>query len=116
MNYVDIILVVPLLWGAYKGFKKGLVIELISLIALALGIWGAVHFSDFASNLLSDSIDQKYLSLTAFMVTFITIVVLVYFIGKLMEKVVDIVQLKFVNKLLGACFGLLKFGLIISEI
>ena len=59
MNYVDIILAAPLLLGAFKGFKKGLIIELISLIALAVGIWGAVHFSDFAVQLLAENIDQK---------------------------------------------------------
>ena len=116
MNYVDIILAAPLLWGAFKGFKKGLIIELISLIALAVGIWGAVHFSDFAVQLLAENIDQKYLPLTAFLLTFISIVVLVYFVGKLLEKVVNIVQLKFINKVLGACFGLLKFWLIISVV
>ena len=50
------------------------------------------------------------------MLTFIAIVVLIYFLGKLLEKVINIIQLKFVNKLLGACFGLLKFGLIISVV
>ena len=114
MNYIDIVLVVPLLWGIFKGFKKGLIIELVSLIALVLGVWGSVHFSDFAAQLLSEHIQEKYLSLTAFMLTFIAIVVLIYFLGKLLEKVINIIQLKFVNKLLGACFGLLKFGLIIS--
>ena len=56
MNYIDIFLLVPLLWGAFKGFKKGLIIEVVSLIALGLGIWGGVHFSDFSTTFLADKL------------------------------------------------------------
>jgi membrane protein required for colicin V production len=114
MNYIDIFLIVPLLWGAFKGYKKGLVIEVISLAALGLGIWGGIYFSDYAVNLIIEKVDDKYIPITAFMLTFLTIVLVVYFLGKLLEKIIDIVQLKFINKLAGAFFGLLKFGLIIS--
>tara|TARA_B110000438_G_C15711553_1_gene605570 strand:- start:256 stop:780 length:525 start_codon:yes stop_codon:yes gene_type:complete len=114
MSYIDVFLVVPLLWGAFKGYKKGLIIELVSLAALGLGIWGGIYFSDYAVNLIVEKVDDKYIPITAFMLTFIAIVLVVYFLGKLLEKIIDIVQLKFINKLAGACFGLLKFGLIIS--
>ena len=105
---------VPLLWGAFKGYKKGLIIEVVSLAALGLGIWGGIYFSDYAVNLIVEKVDDKYIPITAFMLTFLAIVLVVYFLGKLLEKIIDIVQLKFINKLAGACFGLLKFGLIIS--
>ena len=114
MNYIDIFLIVPLLLGAFKGFKKGLIIEVVSLAALGLGIWGGVYFSDYAVNLIIEKVDDKYIPITAFMLTFLAIVLVVYFLGRLLEKIIDIVQLKFINKLAGACFGLLKFGLIIS--
>jgi len=116
MNYIDIFLIVPLLWGAFKGYKKGLIIEMVSLAALGLGIWGGIYFSDYAVNLIVEKVDDKYIPITAFMLTFLAIVLVVYFLGKLLEKIIDIVQLKFINKLAGACFGLLKFGLIISVI
>ncbi len=114
MNYIDIFLIVPLIWGAFKGYKKGLIIEVVSLAALGLGIWGGIYFSDYAVNLIVEKVDDKYIPITAFMLTFLVIVLVVYFLGKLLEKIIDIVQLKFINKLAGACFGLLKFGLIIS--
>ena len=45
MNYFDIIFVIPLLWGAYKGFSKGFVLEIASFVALGLGVWGGLKFS-----------------------------------------------------------------------
>ena len=46
MNYLDIVLALFLVYGAYNGFKKGLIIEIATLIALCLGIYGSILFSD----------------------------------------------------------------------
>ena len=114
MNYLDLILIVPLIWAAWRGFNKGLIIEISSLIALGLGVWGGVHFSDFAAELITGKVDDQYVSLVSFSITFIAIVAAVYVIGKMLEKVINIVQLKLVNKITGAGFGVAKVALIMS--
>ncbi|HCQ29799.1 MAG TPA: colicin V production protein [Flavobacteriales bacterium] len=116
MNYFDIIIIIPLLWGAFKGFKKGLIIELASLIALFLGVWGAIKFSSVVGNYLDQTftVSEKFLPLVSFAVTFILIVIAVYSLAKLLEKLIKAVALGFVNKLAGLAFGLLKVTLIVS--
>jgi len=52
MNYLDIILVLPLIIGAWRGFKKGFIIELFTLLALLVGLYAGIHFSDFVAGLL----------------------------------------------------------------
>ncbi len=42
MNILDIIFLVPLLFALYRGFKKGLIHMIASLLALILGIVGAM--------------------------------------------------------------------------
>ena len=118
MNYIDVILAIALIWFAYKGFTKGLIIEVTSLIALILGIYISYHFSGYASGLLTKyfNLEGKYLPLISFTVTFIVVVIAVYFVGKILEKVVNLVMLGFVNKLLGAVFGILKIALILSTL
>jgi len=118
MNYVDIIIIIPLLWGLYKGFSKGLIFEAATLIAFGLAVWGAVKFHDFLSSWMSDSLGwtSKYLPLISFAVIFIGVILIVIGIAKLLEKFVKAVSLGFVNKLGGAIFGILKFGLILSMI
>lgn len=115
---MDIILAIPLLWGAYKGFTKGLIIEIASIIGLVAGVYFAVHFSFFAEELLSDYFDNlgKMLPLVSFALTFIAVVMLVYLLAKLIEKVVDLVALKLINKLLGLLFGMIKAALIFSAL
>lgn len=118
MNFIDAILIIPLLWAAYKGFRKGLIIEVFSLLALFAGIYGGIHFSDFAADLLRDSFNLKeqYLPALSFALTFIGVIVLVYFLGKMVEKVINMAAMKPLNKIAGAAFSLLKYGLILSII
>ena len=116
MNYIDIILLIPMAWFAYQGFRKGLIVELFSLIALIAGIYAAVYFSDYAANFLIEnfSLNEDYVPIISFIVTFIGVVVIVYFVGKLIEKLVDMVALGVLNKLGGAAFGILKAAVFLS--
>ena len=118
MSYLDIILCIPLCWGLYKGFTKGLIIQLASLIALTLGIYGSIMFSSLAQDMLTSNfqIDNKYVPIIAFAATFLTIIIAVHFLGKLLEKMINMVALGLFNKLLGAAFGLLKVALILSAL
>ena len=58
MNWLDIVLAIPLLWFMYKGFRNGLIIELASLAALILGIYVALHFSFYVKDYLVDSFER----------------------------------------------------------
>src|SRR5690606_41474776 len=87
MNYLDIIIVIPLIWGAYKGFRKGFVIEIASLVALVLGVWGGINFSSYSAEYLSKAfnISAEIMPLLSFVVAFIAIVVLVFFIAQMVD-------------------------------
>jgi membrane protein required for colicin V production len=116
MNYFDIIIIIPLIWGAYKGFKKGFIIEIASFIALGFGIWGGMKFSSISANYLSNAfeISEKVMPLISFAVTFIAIVLAVFAIAKMLQKIITMVALGFINRAAGALFGMLKFSLIMS--
>jgi len=118
MNYIDLIIVVILILSIVMGFINGLVKEVAALAALVLGIWGAIRFSSFTAEKLYDYFDMsgQYVGIIAFLVTFGIIVVLIHFIGLIVDKIVDATALSFVNRLLGILFGLLKSVLIISVI
>lgn len=116
MEVIDIILAALLLFGFVRGLMKGFFVELASLVSLVAGVYGAIHFSYFVGNLLKDSVDweEKYISIVAFAVTFIVIVIVISLLGKLFTKVADFASLGILNKLLGGVFGALKIGLILS--
>jgi membrane protein required for colicin V production len=81
-----------------------------------LGIYVAMFFSDVTADFLVEyfNVGKKYLSLIAFVLTFILVVIGVVTIGRVLEKVIDILLLGFLNKLTGGVFGVLKGMLILS--
>ncbi len=118
INLLDIILLIPLLWFGYKGFKKGLIIEIASLAAFVLGLYFAFSFSDFTAGYLKQffNIEPKYMAAISFIATFIGVVIIVRILAKFLEKLINIIFLGFINRLFGAVFGVLKGALFLSII
>lgn len=114
MGFIDIILVIPILFGAFWGFKKGLIIEVASLIALGAGVYLGLKFSDLVSGWINDWMSEpnRYVNLIAFSLVFIAVVVLVFFFAKILEKGINLALLKPINKIFGAIFGLAKMVLL----
>ena len=116
MNILDIILVIPIVLLAFAGFRKGLIKELASLVALILGIYFAVYFSDWTAGFLTQHFDinQRYVFIIAFVLTFIGVVILVSLLGKLLDKVASLAALGLINKLFGLVFGMAKGVVLMS--
>ena len=107
-NYIDLAVVCLLLYGLARGAYRGFFVEVASLLALVLGVFGALHFSSFTASLLSNYIEWDYLPLLAFALTFVGIMIGVAWVGKLLKKLAKVVLLGFLNRLLGAVFGACK--------
>lgn len=118
MSFLDIILGLLLLWGLWKGLKNGLFVEIASIVALIAGIFGAIHFSYFAGDYLSNNMewDERYINIVAFAITFIIIVLAVHLLGKFLTKIADFAMLGLLNKIAGAIFGTLKVAVILGAI
>ncbi len=118
MSFLDIILGLLLLWGLWKGLKNGLLVEVASIIALVAGIYGAIQFSYITGNYLSARMEwnEQYINITAFIITFILIVLVIHILGKLLTKILDIAMLGLLNKLAGGLFGVLKMAVILGAL
>lgn len=116
MNIFDLVFLVVI--GAFliRGFIKGFFIEVASLLALIVGIWGSIRFSGLVGNYLITSFDLEtpYLGLIAFAVTFVGIVIAIHLVARIADKLFSAVALGWLVKILGAVFGVLKALIIIS--
>ncbi len=103
MSVLDIVLAALLIFGLIRGVMKGLFVEVASLIALIAGVYGAIHFSYYAANILVDKVswDEKYINIVAFAITFVVIVLIISLAGKALTKLADFAALGIINKLLG---------------
>ncbi|WP_372917283.1 CvpA family protein [Salegentibacter sp.] len=118
MNTIDIVLALILLYGLVRGFFRGLLAEVASLVGIVAGIYGAIHFSHLLADFFSDNMgwDTQYVNLIAFAITFVLIVFLISLAGRILTKIAAFAALGLVNKFLGGAFGLIKVAFITSVI
>ncbi|UJH69279.1 CvpA family protein [Allomuricauda sp. SCSIO 65647] len=116
MSFLDIVLGIMLVWGLYKGLKNGLFVEIASLIALIAGIYGSIHFSYITADYLGENMEwnERYIKITAFIITFVIIVMVVHLAGKFLTKIADFAMLGLLNKIAGGIFGALKVAVILG--
>ena len=118
MNYIDIIIVLLVLFFAYKGFKRGLIKELISLIALIAGIYIANHFSVFLEKTAIKYIDryQEVISVISFIIVFLIIYLSLKVAEIIISKLAKTLKLGIINQSLGFVFGGAKITLILAAL
>jgi len=116
MSFFDIIVATLLAFSLYKGIKNGLFVEVASFISLLLGIYLAIKFSSLMTGMISKHVswNPTNIQLTAFILTFILVVIGVYFLAKILTGIADFAMLGWMNKLGGGLFRVLKTILILS--
>lgn len=118
MNFLDALIIAPLLWGAYLGFRKGLIFEIAMIIGLIAGVYLGFKCSGLVYNLLQQVLpdEGQLLNYISFIIVFGAILLIFIFYARLMEAVLKIASLNVFNKIAGAIFGMLKFALAISVV
>jgi len=116
MAILDVILIVPMIYAIYKGIKQGLILELCTFLAFFVGLYIAFYWSAQTATFLQNTwnIQTEYLPLIAFTVTFFAVIILVFWGGRFLEKLLDKTAFSLINKLLGAFFSLLKTAYLFS--
>lgn len=116
LNYLDIIIIVLVFVFGVAGWRKGVILEVASLLGLGLGLYGAFHFSDYTAEKLVQwvEINPKYLGVISFIVTFLVLALVVNLLGKLLSKVVKNLNLGFIDRIGGFVVGVAKGILLCS--
>lgn len=125
--WLDILSILFIVYGFIRGFSKGLVMSVISLVAYIVGVMLTIRFSHQATNLLGWQ-EKAWAPIAVFLLLFIAIFIVFKIVGKLIEGLLQAIALSFVNKLLGGIIGaiialiimsgivwLLEFGHLINE-
>jgi membrane protein required for colicin V production len=116
MSVIDILLIVPLGYGAWKGYSNGLVKEVAQLAGLVLAAFLAFHNMDSMAAWITA---KSGISGTAALVAgFIIIFGLVMFVvsGLVygLNILLKIILLSIPNRIMGLFFGVLKAGVSVS--
>lgn len=118
MSTIDITILVLLAIGAFRGFRKGFLLEVVGIAALILGLVGAMKLLDLGMEFLSQHFDigETLLPYVTFLLLFVLIIIGVNFIGRLVKRVLDLTLLGTMDNLAGALVGLFKWAIGISFI
>ncbi|MDF9800934.1 membrane protein required for colicin V production [Catalinimonas alkaloidigena] len=118
MSIWDFVILVILLAGAYRGFQKGLLREVVGIFALVAGVIGAIQWLPEGMDFLSRTLNTQteLLPVFAFFLIFITIVLAISLAGRLVKLIIDLTPIGFVDGIGGALLGMLKWALGISII
>ena len=116
MNILDIILLVCFVPAIFQGIRKGFIAQAVSIISIILGIWASARFANIVSDWIAQYItaSEQVLRLVAFALILVLVFLILAAIGKMLEGVIKLVMLGWLNKLLGVVFALLKTGLIVG--
>lgn len=118
MSKADIVLLILATVGAYNGYKQGFLMELISLVAIFLGVFAGFKLMGEGMIILQDKFnaDRSTLPYISFIVIFLIVVVLVRLLGKWVKDSLDKSFLGTVDQSMGGVLGAFKTLFMISII
>ena len=118
MNLIDSICLIILIYGSYKGFKNGIVGELLSFLGILLGIYLSKTYHPIVDEYLATIFDStnQLVSLISVILIFSVTIILTKILSKVITKALNVMALGLLNKLIGSIFGLLKYLLILCII
>jgi len=116
LSKFDIILALPLAYGIFQGFRKGLLQEVVSVIALLLGFVLGLKLLTAAIPVVQDFIGTAHglLPFISFLLVFILILLGVRLLGIILKKILDVTPFGSFDNVLGGALGGLKWCLAIS--
>jgi len=115
MNWLDVILVLPLIVGLVRGLMRGFISEVIAIVVVILGVicarFGAPSFSAWL--LTQFAWPKGVCDVVAYTLLFLGVAIVLSFLAKMLSKFMRAIHLGWANRLLGGAFGVLKFGIIV---
>ena len=115
MNLVDILIWAVLLVFVVKGFSRGLVREVCSLLGLVAGGWAAFRYSPYLAEAARPIIHlpHQVAVVLCFVFLFLLMGLLFFLVGHLLTAVFKIMLLGGLNRVGGVLFGLLEGAFIL---
>ncbi|AWW30360.1 CvpA family protein [Echinicola strongylocentroti] len=116
MNTIDIIILILLAIGAYSGYRQGLFIGILSIVAFIIGIVFAFKFMHWGADLLAERVESLtfMLPFISFLIIFLLVTITIRILAYLVKKTLDLTILGTFDNFAGAILGLLKWGFMLS--
>lgn len=97
---LDLLFAVVVVLAVIKGFQRGLIIGVFSLVAVIIGLAAAIKLSIVVAGYVDKavSVSDEWLPVISFAIVFIAVVLLIRLGANAIERTVEIVMLGWVNR------------------
>jgi membrane protein required for colicin V production len=113
---LDVIVAIVVSLGFYLGYTRGLIKTVFDSLSLLIGILAALKLSPIVINIIQSLVKTSpaIIFLVGVVITFIGVMIIIRFIGKKLEDMLEAINLNFVNKIAGGVLQAIFFAYILS--
>lgn len=115
---IDVAFFIVMLIAIFKGFSKGLILGIFSLLAFIIGLAAALKLSAIVAHHLETSTGStaKWLPVLSFMLVFIVVAVVVNLGARIIKKTISFAMLGWLDKIGGIVLYVILYAIIFSVI
>lgn len=116
LNWLDIILLIPLVYGLFHGLLHGFVRELASILSIVAGILAAKFLAPKLAVIILSAINmpEQAALFISYIALFASVSLLCQMLARLITKFLRKMDLNWLNRLAGAFVGVLVSALLLS--
>ena len=116
MQPIDYVFLLLILIAFVRGMINGLLKEIASLLAIVLGIIAGRLLGEEVSLLLTEWFgwSKTVVSICAFVIIFLVVAIGLHCLAFLLKKILNALNINWLNRLAGGLFGAFKIAVIVS--
>lgn len=112
MNVFDIIVYIALAWAVFNGWRRGFLLQMLSLLAVVAALYFAVQYGSELERILGLEVGVS--GVVGFIAIFVAALIVISVGGYMLRAVFRFAGLGMADTLLGILFSVAKVGLIVS--
>ena len=115
MNFLDALIIVILVYCLIRGIFRGLIKEISALMGVIGGFYAAYTYYTHVAKLLAKwVVNTGHLKILSFLIVFFVVFVVISILGVIINYLLKIAFLGWVDRICGAGFGAIRGILIVS--
>src|SRR5688572_3157553 len=113
---IDIIFAILIVLAIFKGYRRGLVLGIFSLLAIVIGLAAAIKLSAVVAGYIDDTVNvsKRWLPVISFIVVFFVVLLLVRLGAALIQKSMEAAMLGWANRLGGVLLYIILYIIVYS--
>lgn len=112
MNIIDVVVAVVFVYAAWKGWRRGFILQVFSLVSMFIGVWLAAQYGTTVGEVLR--VDERFRFVAGFLVVMLAALLLVSVAGRMVRRVFRFAGFGTPDSMLGAAVAVVKYMLLLS--